>query len=90
MSSDGGFRVIDHLYFLSTPKQDITAYELALLLPYFAGPSYGDGPYHTGGVIVPRKDGQHGGWPVGGTVLSWTEFEMQKLGTAMRYLEKLP
>lgn len=79
-------------YFAYEPKQDITAYEVALFLPLFAGPSYGQGEYYTGGAIVPLRDRHVGGWPAGTSkpVLVLGEWQIERLGSAMRHLRKLP
>lgn len=79
-------------YYWYQPKPDITTYELAKLLPLFSGVAYGMGEWSTReGAIVPLRDRMNrGGWPVNGTVLQLNQFEIEKIGTAIRHLERLP
>jgi hypothetical protein len=72
------------------PKEDITAYELALLLPLFSGTSYGHSGYGAPeGRIVPARE-RVPGRVAGRTVLSLSGPEQERLGTAVRHLRNLP
>jgi hypothetical protein len=85
------FHEIQQRYYSYAPLKDITPYELALLLPLFAGASYGDGEWNTGGRLVPHKDRQQPGFPCDGrAVVLLADYHEQELGTAMRHFVKLP
>jgi hypothetical protein len=81
-------RDVPQFHFHYEPQPDITTYELALLVPHLQPMIYG--PEASSGSVLPLQHRRGPGWPIGGVILRLADYEIERLGTAMRHLRKLP
>jgi hypothetical protein len=81
-------REVPQFHFHYEPQPDITTYELALLVPHLQPMILGSDA--SSGSVLPIQQRHGSGWPIGGVILRLADYEIERLGTAMRHLRKLP
>jgi hypothetical protein len=75
-------------HFSYEPRPDITTFELALLVPHLQPMILGRDA--SSGSVLPVQQRNQPGWPCGTVILKLADYEVERLGTAMRHLRKLP